>query len=148
MDQHNLLTVVPSHPHTVKEVHVDPRKRPEVDRREELTVNWLRELYGDTLVSVVRHEDETYQHLDAYILPPSQDLKAAIDGMEGIRACGDRFRWQPYSGSVLLALIGSVLLSGLFVLAFQYLVLLPYVIAVWPKANRQLQAFFDDFAAW
>ncbi|MBB2684362.1 MULTISPECIES: hypothetical protein [Rhizobium] len=52
------------------------------------------------------------------------------------------------SGSVLLALIGSVLLSGLFVLAFQYLVLLPYVIAVWPKANRQLQAFFDDFAAW
>jgi hypothetical protein len=58
-------------------------------------VNWLRELYGDTLVSVVRHEDETYQHLDAYILPPSQDLKAAIDGMEGIRACGDRFRWQP-----------------------------------------------------
>ncbi|PDV85950.1 hypothetical protein CO652_23860 [Rhizobium sp. H4] len=111
-------------------------------------MNWLRELYGDTLVSVVRHEDETYQHLDAYILPPSQDLKAAIDGMEGIRACGDRFRWQPYSGSVLLALIGSVLLSGLFVLAFQYLVLLPYVIAVWPKANRQLQAFFDDFAAW
>jgi len=77
VDQHTLLTVVASHPHSVDEVHADPRKRAEVDRWEELTVDWLRELYGDALVSVVRHEDEAYWHLHAYILPPSQDLKAA-----------------------------------------------------------------------
>lgn len=77
VDQHTLLTVVASHPHTVDEVHADPRKRAEVDRWEKLTMDWLRELYGDALVSVVRHEDETYWHLHAYILPPSQDLKAA-----------------------------------------------------------------------
>lgn len=77
VDQHTLLTVVASHPHTVDEVHADPRKRAGVDRWEELTVAWLRELYGDALVSVVRHEDEAYWHLHAYVLPPSQDLKAA-----------------------------------------------------------------------
>ncbi|WP_414899835.1 hypothetical protein [Rhizobium cremeum] len=77
VDQHTLLTVVASHPYTVDEVHVDPRKRAEVDRWEELTIAWLRELYGDALVSVVRHEDESHWHLHAYILPPSQDMKAA-----------------------------------------------------------------------
>lgn len=52
------------------------------------------------------------------------------------------------SHSILLALIGGVLLSGLYVVAVQYLVLLPYVLAVWPKINKQLQLFFDDFSPW
>lgn len=77
IDQHTLLTVVASHPYTVDEVHGDPQKRTEVERWEELTVGWLRELYGDALVSVVRHEDESHWHLHAYILPPSQNMKAA-----------------------------------------------------------------------
>lgn len=77
IDQHTLLTVVASHPYTVDEVQVDPQKRTEVERWEGLTVGWLRELYGDALVSVVRHEDESHWHLHAYILPPSQDMRAA-----------------------------------------------------------------------
>lgn len=77
IDQHTLLTVVASHPYAVDEVQVDPEKRTEVERWEELTVGWLRQLYGDALVSVVRHEDESHWHLHAYVLPPSQDMKAA-----------------------------------------------------------------------
>ncbi|MCM2454753.1 hypothetical protein HGO37_05065 [Rhizobium sp. CG4] len=52
------------------------------------------------------------------------------------------------SSSILLALIGGFVLSGFLVLAYQYVVVLPYVLAVWPRVNRQLQAFFDDFDTW
>jgi hypothetical protein len=52
------------------------------------------------------------------------------------------------SSSILLAVIGGFFLSGFLVLAFQYVVVLPYVLTVWPKIDRQLQAFFDDFDAW
>lgn len=51
-------------------------------------------------------------------------------------------------GSLLGAAIGAFFLTGFVVLAFQYLVLLPYVIAVWPRTNRQFQTFFDDFSVW
>jgi len=77
VDQHTLLTVVASHPHTVDEVLSEPQKRAEVDNWEQLTLNWLRGLYGDALVSVVRHEDESHWHLHAYIMPPSLDMKAS-----------------------------------------------------------------------
>lgn len=77
VDQHTLLTVVASHPYTVDEVHSEPQKRAEVERWETMTVDWLRELYGTALVSVVRHEDESHWHLHAYIMPPSPDMKAS-----------------------------------------------------------------------
>lgn len=77
VDQHTLLTVVASHPYTVDEVHSEPQKRAEVEQWETLTVAWLRELYGDALASVVRHEDESHWHLHAYMMPPSPDMKAA-----------------------------------------------------------------------
>lgn len=76
VDQHTLLTVVASHPYTIAEVHSDPKKRVEVDRWEELTVAWLQERYGDALVSVVRHEDESHWHLHAYILPRVLGMRA------------------------------------------------------------------------
>ncbi|RVO61807.1 hypothetical protein [Sinorhizobium meliloti] len=88
-DQHTLMTVVASHPYTVEEVRVDAAKRTEVSRWEALTVDWLRGQYGDELVSVVRHEDESRWHLHAYVLPddpamrasalhPGQQAKAAV----------------------------------------------------------------------
>lgn len=52
------------------------------------------------------------------------------------------------SSSILLAVIGGFFLSGFLVLAYQYVVVLPYVLAVWPKIDRQLKAFFDDFDRW
>ncbi|MDQ0133985.1 hypothetical protein J2T08_001903 [Neorhizobium galegae] len=51
-------------------------------------------------------------------------------------------------GNVILALFGGVLLTGLLVLAFQYLVILPWTVVVWPKVKRQFEAFFEDFSAW
>jgi hypothetical protein len=52
------------------------------------------------------------------------------------------------SSSIALGLIGGFFLTGFLVLAYQYVVVLPYVLAVWPRVNRQLQAFFDDFDTW
>lgn len=87
--QHTLMTVVASHPHTMDEVRADPGKRREAEEWEQRTVGWLRSQYGDKLVSVIRHEDESHYHLHAYILPddpamranalhPGQTAKAAV----------------------------------------------------------------------
>jgi hypothetical protein len=76
-DQHTLMTVVASHPLTMEEVAADPAKRQEAERWEAMTVDWLRDLYGDGLVSVVRHEDESRWHVHAYILPRDREMKAA-----------------------------------------------------------------------
>lgn len=77
VDQHTLLTVVTSHPFAVKEVMADEVKRREVENWERLTVDWLKQQYGDALASVVRHEDESHWHLHIYVLPSSSDLKAS-----------------------------------------------------------------------
>lgn len=75
--QHTLMTVVASHPYTVAEVRDDPAKREEVARWERLTADWLKSQYGDKLVSVVRHEDESHWHLHAYVLPDDPSMRAA-----------------------------------------------------------------------
>lgn len=77
-DQHTLVTVVMSHPYTVQETKDDPAKRLEVERWEALNVRWLKEQFGDSLVSVVRHEDEAYNHLHAYALPSDRAMKASL----------------------------------------------------------------------
>lgn len=87
--QHTLMTVIASHPHTMEEVRGDPAKLREAEEWEKRTIGWLRSQYGDKLVSVVRHEDESHYHLHAYVLPddpamranglhPGQTAKAAI----------------------------------------------------------------------
>lgn len=76
-DQHTLMTVVASHPLTMEEVAADPKKRAEAERWEAMTVDWLRALYGEGLVSVIRHEDESRWHVHAYILPQDREMKAA-----------------------------------------------------------------------
>ena len=75
--QHTLMTVIASHPYTVAEVRDDPRKRADVDRWERLTLGWLKSQYGDKLVSVVRHEDESHWHLHAYVLPDDPAMRAS-----------------------------------------------------------------------
>lgn len=87
--QKTLGTVVASYPVSLAEVRSDPEKTKALTEWEKRTVAWLRETYGDQLVAVVRHVDETYPHLHAYILPnnammkvndihPGQQAKAAI----------------------------------------------------------------------
>lgn len=75
--QHTLMTIVASHPLTMDEVHANPTKRREAEEWERRTVEWLRSQYGDKLVSVIRHEDEGYFHVHAYILPNDPAMRAA-----------------------------------------------------------------------
>lgn len=77
-DQHTLVSVVASHPYTVQEVKADPAKLREVERWEALNVRWLKAQFGESLVSVIRHEDEAHCHLHAYALPPDQAMKASL----------------------------------------------------------------------
>lgn len=74
--QHTLMTVVTSHPHSMEEVRADQGKRREAEEWEKRTVDWLRSQYGDKLVSVIRHEDESHYHLHAYILPDDPAMRA------------------------------------------------------------------------
>lgn len=74
--QHTLMTVVASHPHSMEEVRADLGKRREAEEWEKRTVGWLRSQYGDKLVSVVRHEDESHYHIHAYVIPDDPAMRA------------------------------------------------------------------------
>lgn len=75
--QHTLMTVIASHPHSMDEVRSDPEKRREAEEWEKRTIGWLRSQYGDKLVSVVRHEDESHYHLHACVLPDDPAMRAS-----------------------------------------------------------------------
>lgn len=76
-DQNTLLTVVASHPATMEESRADPAAAGAVREWEARTVDWLRSQYGPALVSVVRHVDESYPHLHAFVLPDNPEMRAA-----------------------------------------------------------------------
>lgn len=73
--QKTLGTVVASHPATMAKVRADPATAASVKDWERRTVAWLRECYGDQVVSVIRHTDEAHAHLHAYILPAGAQMK-------------------------------------------------------------------------
>lgn len=75
-DQNTLATIILSHPATMEEYRSRPEVVAEVQAWEHRSVAWLRAQYGDQLVSVVRHEDESHPHLHAYILPDDPAMKA------------------------------------------------------------------------
>ena len=75
-DQNTLATIVASHPATMDSARSNPVIAKAVRDWETLTVRWLREQYGDQLVSVVRHVDESHPHLHAYVLPDDSELRA------------------------------------------------------------------------
>lgn len=75
--QHTLMTIVASHPLSMDEIRTDPEKRREAEEWEKRTVAWLRSQYGDKLVTVVRHEDESHYHLHACVLPDDPAMRAS-----------------------------------------------------------------------
>ncbi|TAV12595.1 hypothetical protein ELI37_19860 [Rhizobium leguminosarum] len=77
-DQHTIMTVVVSHPFKPEEVRADQGKCREIEAWERQNVIWLLKQFGDGLVSVVRHEDESRWHLHAYVLPTLPDMRASI----------------------------------------------------------------------
>ncbi|WP_133864640.1 plasmid recombination protein [Azorhizobium sp. AG788] len=74
-DQKSLLTVVASHPVPMDQARANTATAADVAAWEVRTVAWLRQQYGDGLLSVVRHTDESHPHVHAYVLP--DDLRAA-----------------------------------------------------------------------
>lgn len=85
-DKKTLHTVVASYPATMAEIHADPAKRAEAEEWEKRTILWLRSQYGDDLKSVVRHEDEEYFHIHAYVVPVDEPGMSALKYHPGVSA--------------------------------------------------------------
>ncbi|CAN7538513.1 plasmid recombination protein [Ensifer adhaerens] len=75
-DQNTLATVIFSHPATMEEYRTSADVRRDVGAWERASIAWLREQYGDQLVSVVKHTDESHPHLHAYLLPDDTEMRA------------------------------------------------------------------------
>jgi hypothetical protein len=85
-DKKTLHTVVASFPFTMAELRDDPDKRKEAEEWERRTVAWLRSQYGNDLKSVIRHEDEEYFHIHAYVVPLDEPGMAALKFHPGVTA--------------------------------------------------------------
>jgi hypothetical protein len=68
-DRHTLLTAIASYPLLTKQVVDGFARRDGYERWIELNMRWLRETFGERLVSVVEHVDEEHPHIHAFILP-------------------------------------------------------------------------------
>lgn len=84
--QKTMLTVVASHPASMDSVRADPRIAGDVAAWETRTITWLQAQYGDALLSVVRHVDESFAHLHAYVLPADLRAMALHPGTAAKRA--------------------------------------------------------------
>jgi hypothetical protein len=78
LDKKTLHTVVASHPFTMDEIRADPAKRAEAEEWEKRTIAWLQAQYGQDLKSVIRHEDEEYFHVHAYVVPLGEPGMSAL----------------------------------------------------------------------
>jgi hypothetical protein len=85
-DKKTLHTVVASYPATMDEIRSDPVKRKEAEEWERRTVIWLRSQYGDDLKTVIRHEDEEYYHIHAYVVPVDEPGMSALKYHPGTMA--------------------------------------------------------------
>lgn len=68
-DRHTLLTAVASYPLLTEQIADGSADRLEYERWIELNIRWLKEMFGDRLLSVVEHVDEKHPHIHAFILP-------------------------------------------------------------------------------
>jgi hypothetical protein len=85
-DKKTLHTVVASFPATMAEIRSDPAKRADAEEWERRTISWLRSQYGDDLKSVIRHEDEEYFHIHAYVVPVDEPGMSALKHHPGVTA--------------------------------------------------------------
>ena len=76
VDQHTLGTVVASFPVPWEAVRADPVQADALADWEQRTVAWLHDQYGDQLAAVVRHQDERFPHLHAFLLPADPSMRA------------------------------------------------------------------------
>jgi hypothetical protein len=74
-DQNTLAGLILSHPATMDDYRTSKGVQRDVADWERRSISWLRELYGDQLVTVVRHTDESHPHLHAYLLPTDPEMR-------------------------------------------------------------------------
>lgn len=85
-DKKTLHTVIASYPATMDEIRADPTKQKQAMEWEKGTIGWLRSQYGDDLKSVIRHEDEEYFHIHAYVVPLDEPGMSALKFHPGTAA--------------------------------------------------------------
>lgn len=78
-DRHTLMTCVASYPLLTEQIAWGEDAKRAYDDWVRRTVDWLIDIYGDQLVSVVEHTDEPHPHLHAFILPHNDPACAARD---------------------------------------------------------------------
>ncbi|MGO7182938.1 plasmid recombination protein [Rhizobium brockwellii] len=76
-DQNTLATIIISHPITVDECKGDQALQADVSFWQRRSVAWLKSRYGDELISIVLHMDESHPHLHAYLIPSDDQMRAA-----------------------------------------------------------------------
>ena len=76
-DQNTLAGVILSHPSTIEDYRNCTETKSDVGTWEACSIDWLNAQYGDQLITIVRHVDESHPHLHAYILPNNPEMKAA-----------------------------------------------------------------------
>jgi hypothetical protein len=85
-DQKSLLTVVASFPTPLKGLTANSAEHESLKQWEHRTVAWLQSQFGDDLMTVIRHTDERYPHLHAYVLPRSDPELRALRMHPGYEA--------------------------------------------------------------
>jgi hypothetical protein len=76
-DQNTLVGIVISFPYTPEEIWADKAKQAEIHEFERNVKATFRNMYGSDLITIVRHMDENFYHLHAYVIPISDpELKA------------------------------------------------------------------------
>ena len=77
-DQATLMTSIASYPATVAECAADFATAAARDDWQRRTVEWARSCWGDDVVSVVRHDDESHPHLHVLMLPSDSSMRANL----------------------------------------------------------------------
>lgn len=78
-DRNTLMTAVSSFPILVADLDKDEtgETRRRYEKWKKLNIDYLKQLYGDQLKTIIEHTDEEYPHIHAYILPDQDpDAKA------------------------------------------------------------------------
>lgn len=68
-DRHTLFTAIASYPVPRELVERDPAEKERYEYWLQLNIDFLKQEYGNRLVSVIEHVDEKQPHIHAYVLP-------------------------------------------------------------------------------
>ncbi|MGO6693439.1 hypothetical protein ACCS54_13985 [Rhizobium johnstonii] len=77
-DQNTLAGLICSHPAAMDEYRANVDVRCGVADWKQRSIAGLRDQHGDSLVSVIRHTEESHPHLHAYLLPDDMEMRVGV----------------------------------------------------------------------